>query len=131
MAQYGEAIYDLLSTNADLKAQHKGQVNAVRFAQGKALPGLNFNTRNMLPLPCRGKTSTREGQLEIGALAGSPLELASLVETVTETLHNYEGTHLGWHLQIELSDEEFDEHAPELTGFFKALLFDLVATKLA
>ncbi len=126
-----EAIYDLLSTLIPVTDLIEDRVYPVAFEQTGTLPAITYNTRSMTPVSCRKSDGkTKEGLLEIGVLASGTLELVTLSETISDNLIGYAGTHAGYYLQIESSDEDFDESAEDINAMFKRLQFELTTTKL-
>ncbi|GAB3881282.1 hypothetical protein [Spirosoma agri] len=126
----GNALYDLLSTQPDLLALHGGRVTPVVFEQASAFPALYYNTKGLRPLGCRGGSATKQGLLEIGAIANNSEEIEGLADTLVEVLNRYDGIHLGYLVSIETNDDDFDEADPEISAFYKRLIFDLTVTKL-
>lgn len=126
----GEALYDLLSTNPAIIAMVGNRVSSISFREAEVLPGLNYNTRSVVSVPCRNPGQDKTGILEIGMLAGNEVELERLSDTVTSALDRYQGVHLGYALYIEANDNDFDENVEDLNSFYKALQFDFTASKL-
>ena len=126
----GNALYDFLSKQPDLLALHEGRVTPVVFEQADAFPALYYNTKGLRPLACRGGSATKQGLLEIGAIASNSEAIELLADTLLEALDRYDGVHLGYQISIETNDDDFDEADPDISAFYKRLIFDLTVTKL-
>lgn len=118
----------MLSKQTDVAALVGNRIYPIAFMQGCAYPALVYNTRGITAI-CRDKDGPKTGQLEIGMLAATPLELQTLVDTVNDTLIDYGGVHLATAIRVEANDDDFNEAAPEIKGFFKAIQFDFTITK--
>jgi hypothetical protein len=68
--------------------------------------------------------------MEIAMLTNTPTELETLSEALTELLSNYTGKHAGYSFSSEAAETEYTETEEDLKGYYKALTFTFIATKL-